>query len=37
MITRNLSVYGDAAWQDGVGGVGGARGWTMNGGLRYAF
>jgi outer membrane autotransporter protein len=36
MITRNLSVYGDAAWQDGVGG-GGARGWTMNGGLRYAF
>ena len=36
MITRNLSVYGDVAWQDGVGG-GGARGWTMNGGLRYAF
>ena len=36
MITRNLSVYGDVAWQDGVSG-GGTRGWTMNGGMRYAF
>ncbi len=36
MITKNLFVYGDLAWQDGVGG-GGSRGWALNGGLRYAF
>jgi outer membrane autotransporter protein len=35
-ITHNLFVYGDLAWQDGVGG-GGSRGWVLNGGLRYAF
>jgi outer membrane autotransporter protein len=36
MISHNLSVYGDVAWQDGVGG-GGTRGWVLNGGMRYAF
>ena len=35
-INRNLSIYGDVAWQDGVAG-GGSRGWQINGGLRYAF
>ena len=35
-INRNLSIYGDVAWQDGVAG-GGSRGWLVNGGLRYAF
>ena len=35
-LTRNLSVYGDVAWQHDVGG-GGTRGWAFNGGLRYAF
>jgi OmpA family len=34
-LTRNLSVYGDIAWQHDVGG--GVRGWALNGGLRYAF
>ena len=36
-LTRLLSVYGDVAWQHNVGGDGGARGWTFNGGLRLAF
>ncbi len=35
-INRNLSIYGDVAWQDGVAG-GGSRGWQINGGVRYAF
>ncbi len=35
-LTRDLSVYGDVAWQHDVGG-GGSRGWAFNGGLRYAF
>jgi outer membrane autotransporter protein len=35
-LTRNLSVYGDIAWQHDVGGAG-FRGWAFNGGLRYAF
>ena len=36
-LTRNLSVYGDVAWQQNVGGGGGSRGWAFNGGLRYVF
>ncbi|HEY0910457.1 MAG TPA: autotransporter outer membrane beta-barrel domain-containing protein, partial [Bradyrhizobium sp.] len=36
-LTRDLSIYGDVAWQQNVGGDGGFRGWAMNGGLRYAF
>jgi outer membrane autotransporter protein len=35
-VARNLSVYGDVAWQDRVG-SGGVRGWAGNAGLRYAF
>ena len=35
-LNRSLSVYGDVAWQQNVGG-GGSRGWTFNGGLRLAF
>ena len=35
-INRNLSIFGDVAWQSGVAG-GGSRGWQLNGGLRYAF
>ena len=35
-LTRNLSVYGDIAWQHDVGG-GGFRGWAFDAGLRYAF
>ena len=34
-LTRNLSVYGDVAWQHQVS-SGGFRGWALNGGLRYA-
>ncbi len=36
MISHNLFVYGDLAWQDGVSG-GGTRGWVLNGGMRYTF
>lgn len=36
-LTRNLSVYGDVAWQQNVGSGGGSRGWAFNGGLRYVF
>jgi outer membrane autotransporter protein len=35
-LTRNLSLYGDVAWQNQIGN-GGFRGWAFNGGLRYAF
>jgi len=35
-LTRNLSIYGDVAWQQDVGN-GGFRGWSFNGGLRYTF
>jgi outer membrane autotransporter protein len=35
-LTRNLSIYGDVAWQHQVS-DGGFRGWAFNGGLRYAF
>ncbi len=34
-LTRNLSVYGDVAWQHQVS-SGGFRGWAFNGGIRYA-
>jgi outer membrane protein OmpA-like peptidoglycan-associated protein len=34
-LTRNLSVYGDVAWQHQVS-DGGFRGWAFNAGLRYA-
>ena len=34
-LTRNLSVYGDVAWQHQVS-SGGFRGWALNGGIRYA-
>ena len=36
-LTRNLSVYGDVAWQQNVGNDGGFRGWSFNGGLRFTF
>jgi len=36
-LTRNLSLYGDVAWQSDVGNGGGFRGWVFNGGLRYLF
>jgi outer membrane protein OmpA-like peptidoglycan-associated protein len=36
-LTRQLSLYGDVAWQSQVGNAGGFRGWVFNGGLRYAF
>ena len=36
-LTRNLSVYGDVAWQQDVGNDGGFRGWSFNGGLRFTF
>jgi len=36
-LTRNLSIYGDAAWQHDVGGGAGFRGWAFSGGLRYVF
>lgn len=35
-LTRNLSLYGDVAWQNKVG-SGGFRGWVLNGGLRLSF
>jgi outer membrane autotransporter protein len=35
-LTRNLSIYGEVAWQQNVG-AGGLRGWTVNFGLRSAF
>jgi outer membrane autotransporter protein len=35
-LSRNLSAYGDVAWQDAVS-AGGFRGWTFNAGVRYAF
>ena len=35
-LTRNLSVYGNVAWQNNVG-SGGFRGWVLNGGLRLIF
>jgi outer membrane autotransporter protein len=35
-LTRNLSLYGDVAWQNNVG-SGGFRGWVLNGGLRLSF
>ncbi len=35
-LTRNLSIYGDVAWQHDVGGAG-SRGWAFSGGLRYMF
>jgi outer membrane autotransporter protein len=34
-LTRNLSIYGDVAWQHQVS-SGGFRGWALNGGIRYA-
>ncbi|MBV9656282.1 MAG: autotransporter outer membrane beta-barrel domain-containing protein, partial [Acetobacteraceae bacterium] len=34
-LTRNLSIYGDVAWQHEVS-SGGFRGWAFNAGLRYA-
>ncbi len=36
-LTRQLSLYGDVAWQSQVGNTGGFRGWVFSGGLRYAF
>jgi Autotransporter beta-domain/OmpA family len=36
-ITRNLSLYGEIAWQPTIGGNGGFRGWVFNGGLRFTF
>ena len=35
-LTRNLSLYGNVAWQNSVGN-GGFRGWVLNGGLRLMF
>ena len=35
-LSRNVSLYGDVAWQNQIGN-GGFRGWAFNGGLRYAF
>lgn len=36
MITDQVSVYGDVAWQQQVSN-GGFRGWALNGGVRYSF
>ncbi len=36
MLTANLAVYGDVAYQHEVS-VGGFRGWAFNGGVRYSF
>jgi outer membrane autotransporter protein len=35
-LSKRLSIYGEAAWQQNFQG-GGSRGWALNGGLRYAF
>jgi outer membrane autotransporter protein len=35
-LSKNVSVYGDIAWQSGVGG-GGVRGMAFNGGLCFLF
>lgn len=35
-LSRNLSAYGDVAWQNAVS-TGGFRGWTFNAGVRYTF
>jgi outer membrane autotransporter protein len=36
-ISRNLSLYGEVAWQSTSGGNGGFRGWAFNFGLRFTF
>jgi outer membrane autotransporter protein len=35
-LTQKVSLYGDVAWQHNVG-DGGLRGWSFNGGVRFAF